>query len=160
MIAFGGIGGYPGFAFAFDEDVEKPAALVLGRHNITNAITGLNHLFGVTSSSRVVRYSLLAAIFLPLLFPMDRRIKLAIGLTLVCMLPVLTQTSITPLYMFLSSAWFSIGVVASLFWLAQRVLRGLTGSVLFCALLAASLVVFAAKVVEGALLCAHIAPGW
>ena len=53
IIAFGGIGGYPGFAL--DKNVEGPAAFMLGRHNITNAISGLNHLFGVASSLRLVR---------------------------------------------------------------------------------------------------------
>lgn len=147
MLAFGGVGGYPGFAFAFgEEEVEKPAALVLGRHNITNAISGLNHLFGVSSFSRLVRYALLGVIFGPLLFPTDRRIKLSIALTLVCMLPVLTQTSITSLYMYLSSVWFSIGIVASLSWLVLRFLRGPAGKALVCALVIAGIVVFTEQV--------------
>ena len=121
IIAFGGIGGYP--AFALDKNVEGPAAFMLGRHNITNAISGLNHLFGVASSSRLVRYSLLAAIFAPLLLGVSRRVKFAIVMTAVAMLPVLTQASISPLYMFLSSAWFSVGIVASLWWLLERLIK-------------------------------------
>lgn len=121
IIAFGGIGGYP--AFALDKNVEGPAALMLGRHNITNAISGLNHLFGVASSTRLVRYSLLAAIFAPLLLGVSRRTKFAILMTAVAMLPVLTQASISPLYMFLSSAWFSVGIAASLWWLLERLIK-------------------------------------
>jgi len=118
---FHGIGGYPGFAF--DDNAERPAALMLSRHNITGAISGLNHLFGVVSRSRLVRYSLLAAIFAPLLFGTGRRIKFAIVMTGVVMLPVIALPSITPLYMYLSSAWFSIGVLASLWWLLESLLR-------------------------------------
>ena len=121
LAMFHGIGGYPGFAFS--QSAAKPAALMLGRHNITSAISGLNHLFGVVSRSRLVRYSLLACIFGPLLFGTGRRIKFAIVMVGLAMLPVIALPSITPLYMYLSSAWFSIAVVASLWWLFMRLLR-------------------------------------
>ena len=145
IIAFHGIGGYPGFALY--KDVEGPAALMLGRHNITNAISGLNHLFGVASSSRLVRYSLLAAIFAPLLLGTNRRIRFAIFLTAVAMLPVLTQASISPLYMFLSSAWFSVGIVASLWWLLERLIKRKNAAIAVCAVLVGLLTcLFASKV--------------
>ena len=144
IVAFEGIGGYPGFAL--DKDAEAPAALMFGRHNITNTISGINHLFGVASSSRLVRYSLLAVIFAPLLLGTNRRVKFAIIMVAVAMLPVLTMASITPLYMFLSSAWFSVGIAASLWWLLERLIKRKVGAITFGALIGVAALLFASKV--------------
>jgi len=144
LIAFGGVGGYPGFTL--EKDVEGAAALMIGRHNITNAISGLNHLFGVVSSSRLVRYSLLAVIFAPILLGVSRRIKFALVMSAVAMLPVLTQASITPLYMFLSSAWFSIGIAASLWWLLERLVKRRLATCVFAVLVGIAMFMSASKV--------------
>jgi len=138
IYAFGGIGGYPGICLG--AGAGKLPALMIGRHNITNSITGLNHLFGVFSMRRVVRYSLLAALFAPLLLGVERRVKFAILLALICMLPVVTQPSITPLYMYLSSAGFAVGVVGSLFWLLGRLGSRRLASVIFALVLGIGIV--------------------
>ena len=151
LIAFGGVGGYPGFTL--DKDIERPAALVFGRHNITNAISGLNHLFAVVSSSRLVRYSLLAVIFAPLLLGTDRRIKFALVMTAVAMLPVLTQASISPLYMFLSSAWFSVGIAASLWWLLERFIKRRVATIVFAVLVGLGIFLSASKVYADISVC-------
>jgi len=151
LIAFSGIGGYP--SFALDKDVEGPAALVFGRHNITNAISGLNHLFGVVSSSRLVRYSLLAVIFAPLVLGTNRRVKFALVMTAVAMLPVLTQASISPLYMFLSSAWFSVGVAASLCWLLERFIKRRVAAIVFAVLVGLGLFLSASEVYADISVC-------
>ncbi|MBN1592329.1 MAG: glycosyltransferase family 39 protein [Candidatus Coatesbacteria bacterium] len=132
IVAFQGIGGYPGFALA--KDTEAPAVLLFGRHNITNTITGLNHLFGVASQSRLVRYSLLAVIFLPILFRTDKRVRYSIIMVPVAMLPILTMPSITPLYMYLSSAFFSVAVAASFYWILERIPRRGVGTAAFALL--------------------------
>ncbi len=151
LVAFGGVGGYPGFTL--DKGIEKPAALVFGRHNITNAISGLNHLFGVVSSSRFVRYSLLAVIFAPLLFRVNRRVKFALLMSAVAMLPVLTQASISPLYMFLSSAWFSVGVAASLWWLLERLVKRRVATIVFAVLVGLAAFSSASKVFAEIAVC-------
>jgi len=143
IIAFGSVGGYPALEEGSDA---APIALMFGRQNITNIITGLNHLFGVSSSLRLVRYALLSVIFLPLLFGTDRRIRFSILAIVVSMFPIITQTSITPLYMYMSSAWFSIGIVGSLYWLLGLIPRKKAAQALFGLFIAFGIYSFLAKI--------------